>query len=93
MTQLKAKKLTPESFFRICDSDYTQRITVASFKEHLQSLNVQLSKAQMSRLIMVLDEDIEGVVTLEEFNNALEAYGVAGEKHKPMDGSVLHHTF
>ena len=45
VTQLKAKKLTPESFFRICDSDYTQRVTVASFKEHLQSLNVQLSKA------------------------------------------------
>lgn len=93
VTQLKAKKLTPESFFRICDSDYTQRVTVASFKEHLKSLNVQLSKAQMSRLIMVLDEDIEGIVTLEEFTNALEAYGVSGEKHKPLDGSVLHHTF
>jgi hypothetical protein len=47
----------------------------------------------MSRLIMILDEDIEGIVTLEEFTNALEAFGVSGEKHKPMDGSVLHHTF
>jgi hypothetical protein len=42
---------------------------------------------------MVLDEDIEGIITLEEYNNALEAYAVSGEKHRPLDGSVLHHTF
>ena len=42
---------------------------------------------------MLLDEDIAGIITLEEYNNALEAYGLSGEKHKPLDGSVLHHTF
>ena len=43
---------------------------------------------------MILDEDIEGIITLEEYMNALEAYGVSGEKHKPLnDSTVLHHTF
>lgn len=42
---------------------------------------------------MILDEDIEGNITLEEFNNALEAYGVSGERHKPLDGSALYHPF
>ena len=92
-SQLRAKKLTPESFFRICDSDYTQRVTVANFKENLLSLNIHLSKSQLSRLIMLLDEDIEGTISIEEYTNALEAYSLSGEKHKPLDGTVLHHTF
>lgn len=39
---------------------------------------------------MILDEDMEGTITLEEYYDALEAYGVAGEKHKSSDGSVYH---
>ena len=42
---------------------------------------------------MILDEDIEGHITLEEYNNALEAYAVSGEKHKPLNGSALNHAF
>lgn len=30
---------------------------------------------------MILDEDLEGSITKEEFYSALEAYGLAGEKH------------
>ena len=30
---------------------------------------------------MILDEDMEGTITKEEYYNALEAYGVTGEKH------------
>jgi Ca2+-binding EF-hand superfamily protein len=91
--QLKAKKLTPEMFFRICDTEYKQSVTVNAFKDMLQTLNIQLSRAQMSRLIMILDEDIEGHITLEEFNNGLEAYCVSGERHKPLDGQALYHPF
>ncbi len=68
-------------------------MAVANFKENLLSLNIHLSKSQLSRLIMLLDEDIEGIITLEEYNDALEAYGLSGEKHKSLDGTVLHHTF
>jgi hypothetical protein len=44
-SQLKTKKLTPESFFRICDTDYKQTVTVSNFKEMLSSLNIQLTRA------------------------------------------------
>jgi len=39
---------------------------------------------------MVLDEDMEGSITFDEYCNALEAYGVSGEKHKTLDGSLYH---
>jgi hypothetical protein len=42
---------------------------------------------------MILDEEIDGVITLEEYTNALEAYALSGERHRPLDGSVLHHNF
>jgi hypothetical protein len=38
---------------------------------------------------MILDEDIEGNITWEEYINALEAYGCSGERHKPLDNSIL----
>lgn len=31
---------------------------------------------------MILDEDIEGHISRDEYYNALEAYNVSGEKHK-----------
>lgn len=66
---------------------------VAAFKQAVTSIGITLSRAQLSRLIMILDEDLEGHVTLSEYLNALEAYDVSGEKHKPLDGSALHHPF
>lgn len=39
---------------------------------------------------MILDEDMEGNITREEYYNALEAYCVSGEKHKSLDGSIYH---
>jgi hypothetical protein len=42
---------------------------------------------------MILDEDLEGNIKLEEYTHALEAYGCSGERHKALDGSILHHTF
>jgi len=39
---------------------------------------------------MILDEDIEGTITREEYYNALEAYNISGEKHKSLDGSVYY---
>lgn len=39
---------------------------------------------------MILDEDLEGNITREEYYSALEAYNVSGEKHKSLDGSIYH---
>ena len=44
----------------------------------------------MSRLVMILDEDIEGTISREEYYNTLEAYNVSGEKHKAFDGGVYY---
>lgn len=61
------KNLTPEAFFRVCDSDYTKSVPVSKFKQALQSFNLQLSRGQVSRLVLILDEDVEGNITLEEY--------------------------
>jgi hypothetical protein len=42
---------------------------------------------------MILDEDIEGTITREEYYNALEAYNVSGEKHKSLDGFSVYYQF
>ena len=47
----------------------------------------------MSRLVMILDEDIEGTITIEEYMNALEAYGCSCERRMTMDSSVLTQSF
>ena len=39
---------------------------------------------------MILDEDMEGSITMDEYYSALEAYSVSGEKHKSPDGSLYH---
>jgi len=64
------------------------------FRQRLQDIGINLTKSQLSRLIMILDEDIEGTISLEEYMNALEAYGCSGERHRSLDsGSVLSQSF
>ena len=91
--QLTNKKITPEGFFRICDPDYKMSVRVDSFKEQLNRLGIKLSKGQQSRLIMILDEDLEGTITREEFYNALEAYNCSGEKHKAIGEGAIYHPY
>ena len=91
--RLAKKGLTPESFFRTVDTHYRKAVTVDAFKKHLGNFNLQLSRGQVSRLILILDEDMEGNITLQEFYNALEAYNCAGEKHTNPDGSDYYASF
>jgi len=86
-SRLAKKGLTPEAFYRTCDPGYKKSISVESFKAMLANFNLQLSRGQISRLVLILDEDMEGNITLEEYYDALEAYACAGEKHTALDGS------
>ena len=43
--QLKLKKLTPESFFRVCDTDYQQKVPVDIFRQRISDLGIGLTKA------------------------------------------------
>jgi Ca2+-binding EF-hand superfamily protein len=42
---------------------------------------------------LILDEDMEGNITLQEYYDALEAYNCEGEEHLPIDGSNYHVEF
>lgn len=77
----KRTGLTAEAFFRALDSQYSKSVSCAVFKMELQRLNLQLSKAQLARLLLALDEDMEGEITLVEYCNALEVYGCSSEPH------------
>ena len=65
--QLSKKGITPEGFFRLCDSDYTKSVPTDKFKEVLSKMRLGLSRGQQSRLALILDEDQEGNISLEEF--------------------------
>jgi len=91
--RLAKKGLTPEAFFRTCDTAYRKTISIDTFKKHLNNFNLQLSRGQVSRLVLILDEDMEGNITLQEFYNALEAYNCAGEKHTNPDGSDYYASY
>mmetsp|Transcript_40469 Transcript_40469/g.38965 ORF Transcript_40469/g.38965 Transcript_40469/m.38965 type:complete len:107 (-) Transcript_40469:80-400(-) len=84
------KKITPEAFYRICDSEYKNEVRNDVFKDNMVKLGLQLSRGQLSRLIMILDEDVEGTITRDEYYNALEAYNISGEKHKTLDGAMYY---
>jgi Ca2+-binding EF-hand superfamily protein len=59
----------------------------------LINFKLNLSRGQVSRLILILDEDMEGTISLEEYYNALEAYGIESEKHYPLDGTDYYVPF
>jgi hypothetical protein len=81
--RLKQKlKMTPEAFYRSLDVDYKKKITCDHFKQMLVKHDLQLGRRDQNRLCLILDEDLEGNITLEEYNDALEAYNCTGEKRQ-----------
>lgn len=92
-TRLRKKGLTPEAFFRVCDQEMKKSIPVDRFKSMLSNFKLEMSRGQISRLALILDEDMEGNITLEEYYHALEAYGQFGEDHSALDGSGYYVPF
>jgi Ca2+-binding EF-hand superfamily protein len=91
--RLAKKGLTPEAFFRVFDLSMSRTVPVDKFKSMLQNFRLELSRGQISRLALILDEDMEGNITLQEYYNALEAYGQGAEKHFAPDGSDYYVPF
>jgi len=67
VAQLKAKRITPEAFFRICDVSYARSVSADQFKEQMETLNIRLTNTQQQRLMLILDENFTGRITLEEY--------------------------
>ena len=38
-------------------------------------------------MVQIMDEDMEGVITLQEYQDALEVYNCSGEDHAAVDGT------
>ena len=94
-TQRLTKKtgLTPEGFFRAVDVNYHKSVPCNTLKIELEKQDLKLSKPQLSRLLLILDEDMEGNITLAEYQNALEVYGCSGETHYDPEGSSQYYIF
>ena len=59
--------MTPEAFFRICDSAYARRISKANFRTALTHFKMGLSETQIARLEYVLNEDLDDYITYAEY--------------------------
>lgn len=75
--------LTPEGFFRLCDVKYQQEISEQSFFMMLEQYDVVLQSPILNRLIAVLDEDGNSMITLDEYYGALETYQCRVELDSP----------
>ena len=64
---LKSRGLTPEAFFRICDSTYAKSVPVEVFKKKISDLKIKLAETQIRRLVLIFDEDMEGTISLSEY--------------------------
>jgi len=81
VTQLKGKKMTAEGFFRLCDCTYSKSITIDVFKSKIKEIGLKLTETQVRRLALIFDEDMEGSISYEEYQNALEAFKLSAESH------------
>ena len=94
VSNLKKKlKMTPEAFYRACDSKYEKKVKSEQFKVMMARYGITPSRGAQARIVLILDEDMEGTITLREFYDALEAYGCSGEEHHPLDGEDYHIPF
>ena len=90
----KKAQMTPEEFYRTCDITYQMVIPVSVFESKLKSFNYfDISEKNIQRLIRILDEDMEGNITLHEYYNALEAYDCRGETSTPFDDDPMYASF
>jgi len=51
----------------VCDSDYKCKISVDDFTKGIAALSIGLTKNQVKRLVILLDENMTGFITIEEY--------------------------
>lgn len=72
--------MTPEAFFRACDTSYSKNVNAVDFKNKLQALNLDIGEGTLSRIIQILDEDYNGSISFKEYCFALQTYNCVGEE-------------
>ena len=69
-------------------------VTIQVFKAKLKAYsNFGMSEKNLGRLLAILDEDMEGTISLHEYYNALEAYDCRGEDVTPFDDDPMYANF
>ena len=71
----------------MCDQHFEHQVPVPTFTKKLAEFGIVLTRGQQQRIINILDEDLEQIITHQEYYDAIEAYNVSGEKHKSLDGT------
>lgn len=56
-------------------------------------IGLKLTELQLQRIMLILDEDMGGTVSLEEYQNTLESLGASREKHINLDYSSRSTTY
>lgn len=73
--------MTPEAFFRICDGNYQQAFSTSHFLRQIDAFKLPVSETQKKRLALIMDEDLNDCITLDEYQNTLEAFNLQKEPH------------
>ena len=81
----KHAKITPEAFFRLCDTKYNQEFDHQRFREMAWQLKLELEEATINNVLAQVDEEKTKLVTIYEYYNTLEAFDCRGEKESPFD--------
>lgn len=71
--------ITPESVFRIADSNYKTYVESDYFREVLSKMKLGLTPKEISCLIFIFDEACSGFITREDYANSLHAYRAGAE--------------
>jgi Ca2+-binding EF-hand superfamily protein len=79
---VKHRNLTMEQLYRAADTDSDGVLTCDELTQFINKLKLGLTPAQITRLMLILDEDYSGRIEQTEFYNALAAYRVATEHHR-----------
>lgn len=69
-------------------------VTNTAFNQKLKMYdNLGMSAKNIQHLVLILDEDMEGTISLHEYYNALEAYDCRGEDVTPFDDDPMYANF
>ena len=71
--------MTPEAFYRACDTGYEKSVPAADFKSKLEGLKLDINDRTIGRIIQILDEDYNGHISWREYIFALQTYQCLGE--------------
>ena len=83
---------TIEAFYRACDYKQVKNVRVGTFKHQMIKWKLGISDKNMNRIVAVLDEDKNRIISYDELQFALEAYQCAGED-TILDSSGLTYSF